>query len=60
VQLPGMGGVFRIAPPLTATEDELSLGLAILDQAISDATGRLLYPFKYPFKTSSSSFSAES
>ena len=41
VQLPGMGGVFRIAPPLTATEDELSLGLAILDQAISDATGQL-------------------
>jgi len=41
VQLPGMGGVFRIAPPLTATEDELALGLAILDQAISDATGRL-------------------
>ncbi|WP_405607648.1 aspartate aminotransferase family protein [Streptomyces sp. NBC_01508] len=36
VQLPGMGGVFRIAPPLTATEDELSLGLAILDQAIGD------------------------
>jgi len=26
---------------LTATQDELSLGLAILDQAISDATGRL-------------------
>jgi 2,2-dialkylglycine decarboxylase (pyruvate) len=41
VQLPGMGGVFRIAPPLTAAEDELSLGLAILDQAISDATRRL-------------------
>ena len=41
VQLPGMGGVFRIAPPLTATEDELSLGLAILDQAISDAAERL-------------------
>ncbi|HJZ02131.1 MAG TPA: aspartate aminotransferase family protein, partial [Streptosporangiaceae bacterium] len=41
VQLPGMGGVFRIAPPLTATEDELSLGLAILDQALGDATGRL-------------------
>ena len=41
VQLPGMGGVFRIAPPLTATEDELSLGLAILDQAVSDATSRL-------------------
>ncbi|WP_225724701.1 MULTISPECIES: aspartate aminotransferase family protein [unclassified Nocardia] len=37
VQLPGMGAVFRIAPPLTATEDELSLGLSILDQAIADA-----------------------
>lgn len=36
VQLPGMGGVFRIAPPLTATEGELSLGLSILDGAIGD------------------------
>ena len=41
VQLPGMGGVFRIAPPLTATEDELSLGLAILDQAITYTTAQL-------------------
>lgn len=41
VQLPGMGGVFRIAPPLTATEDELSLGLAILDQAIGEAGAAL-------------------
>ncbi|MFE7381939.1 aspartate aminotransferase family protein [Streptomyces zhihengii] len=39
VQLPGMGGVFRIAPPLTITEDELSLGLALLDQAIDDVVG---------------------
>ncbi|MGW4488070.1 aspartate aminotransferase family protein [Amycolatopsis sp. NPDC004368] len=37
VQLPGMGGVFRIAPPLTATEEEISLGLAILDESIGDA-----------------------
>ncbi|MFD8923059.1 aspartate aminotransferase family protein [Streptomyces sp. NPDC059569] len=37
VQLPGMGGVMRIAPPLTATEDEVSLGLTILDQAIGEA-----------------------
>ncbi|ARX89334.1 hypothetical protein SMD44_08821 [Streptomyces alboflavus] len=37
VQLPGMGGVLRMAPPLTATEDELSLGLTILDQAIAEA-----------------------
>ncbi|MEV6028700.1 aspartate aminotransferase family protein [Streptomyces sp. NPDC052036] len=36
LQLPGMGGVLRIAPPLTATEDELSLGLTILDKAIGD------------------------
>lgn len=41
VQLPGMGGVFRIAPPLTATEEELALGLEILDQAIADASGTL-------------------
>ncbi|MEU0953683.1 aspartate aminotransferase family protein [Streptomyces niveus] len=40
VQLPGMGGVFRIAPPLTATEDELSLGLEILDQAIDETGAR--------------------
>ncbi|MET1071887.1 MAG: aspartate aminotransferase family protein [Umezawaea sp.] len=40
VQLPGMGGVFRIAPPLTATEEELALGLDIRDQAITDATAR--------------------
>jgi 2,2-dialkylglycine decarboxylase (pyruvate) len=34
VQTPGMGGVFRIAPALTATEEELELGLGILDEAI--------------------------
>jgi 2,2-dialkylglycine decarboxylase (pyruvate) len=37
VQLPGMGGTFRIAPPLTATREELSLGLEILDQALAVA-----------------------
>jgi 2,2-dialkylglycine decarboxylase (pyruvate) len=37
VQMPGMGGVFRIAPPLTATEAELDLGLEILDQAMTEA-----------------------
>jgi 2,2-dialkylglycine decarboxylase (pyruvate) len=35
VQLPAMGGVFRIAPPLTATTGELDLGLEILDRAIA-------------------------
>lgn len=38
VQLPGMGGTFRIAPPLTSTEEELKLGLSILDEAIADCT----------------------
>ncbi|WP_127498616.1 aspartate aminotransferase family protein [Actinoplanes solisilvae] len=36
VQLPGMGGVFRIAPALTSSIAELDLGLEILDQAIGD------------------------
>ncbi|SNT64425.1 2,2-dialkylglycine decarboxylase (pyruvate) [Asanoa hainanensis] len=35
VQLPGMGGVFRIAPPLTATRAELAEGLDILDRALA-------------------------
>ena len=34
-----VGGVFRIAPPLTITNDELDLGVAILDQAITDVAG---------------------
>jgi len=37
VQLPGMGSTFRIAPPLTATREELHRGVEILDQAIADA-----------------------
>ena len=40
VQLPGMGGVFRIAPALTSTREELDLGLAILDQALGDTAPR--------------------
>ena len=34
VQLPGMGGVFRIAPPLTVSDEEIDLGLNLLRQAI--------------------------
>ena len=33
VNLPGMGGVFRLAPPVTVTEDEIEEGLQILDMA---------------------------
>ncbi len=39
VDLRGMGGVFRIAPPLTITDDELDLGVSMLDQAIADVAG---------------------
>jgi 2,2-dialkylglycine decarboxylase (pyruvate) len=42
VQMPGMGGVFRIAPPLTASEAEIDLGLEILDRALAEATARPL------------------
>jgi len=39
VQLPGMGGVFRIAPPLTISEEEIDLGVSILDRALSETFG---------------------
>jgi 2,2-dialkylglycine decarboxylase (pyruvate) len=35
VQLPGMGGVFRIAPPLTVSDAEIDLGLELLGQAVA-------------------------
>ena len=37
VQLPGMGGVFRIAPPLTVSEAELDAGVDILDAELTEA-----------------------
>jgi 2,2-dialkylglycine decarboxylase (pyruvate) len=33
VKLPAMGGVFRIAPPLTISEGEIELGLRIMSEA---------------------------
>ena len=44
VQLPGMGGVFRIAPPLTASRAELDEGVDILDRAIGEVTAGLRGP----------------
>lgn len=41
VQLPGMGGTFRIAPALTSTEAEIRLGVEILDEAIGAASATL-------------------
>ncbi|KAL4898066.1 pyridoxal phosphate-dependent transferase [Aspergillus ambiguus] len=40
VNLPGMGGVFRLAPPVTVTADEIEEGLRILDEAFSDVLSR--------------------
>jgi 2,2-dialkylglycine decarboxylase (pyruvate) len=41
VQLPGMGGIFRIAPPLTIADDDLHAGLDILEAAIERAAAGL-------------------
>ena len=38
---PERGSVWRIAPPLTVSEDELDRGLAILDEALSDGLDAL-------------------
>jgi 2,2-dialkylglycine decarboxylase (pyruvate) len=37
VKLPAMGGVFRVAPPLTGSDSEIDLGLELLDEAIGMA-----------------------
>jgi 2,2-dialkylglycine decarboxylase (pyruvate) len=39
VQLAGLNGVFRMAPPLTISEAELDEGLAILGAALADCAG---------------------
>jgi len=39
VQLPGMGGVFRIAPPLIIGTEEIDLAVEILDRAIGETYG---------------------
>lgn len=35
VNLPGMGGVFRLAPPVTVSAEEIETGLRILDEAFN-------------------------
>ncbi|KAA8606358.1 2,2-dialkylglycine decarboxylase [Salipiger aestuarii] len=39
VRVPAMGAVFRIAPPLTASDEEIDLGISIMAEAISAAGG---------------------
>ena len=38
VKLPAMGGVMRIAPPLTVTDQEIDSGLDLFDRALRHAT----------------------
>ncbi|MFI2365407.1 aspartate aminotransferase family protein [Promicromonospora sp. NPDC019610] len=40
VQLPGMGGIFRIAPPLTISEDDLHGGVDILEASLKAVLDR--------------------
>jgi 2,2-dialkylglycine decarboxylase (pyruvate) len=40
VRLPALGGVFRIAPPLTISEDEIDLGLRLMSDAIEHELAR--------------------
>ncbi|ORM32906.1 aspartate aminotransferase family protein [Williamsia sp. 1135] len=37
VQLPGMGGIFRLAPPLNISDDDLDRAMDILDDSLSAA-----------------------
>lgn len=39
VKLPAMGAVFRLAPPLTISDEEIDRGLSIMADAITDARG---------------------
>jgi len=40
VNLPGMGGVFRLAPPVTVNADEIEEGLRILDESFGQVLDR--------------------
>jgi 2,2-dialkylglycine decarboxylase (pyruvate) len=44
VQLPGMGGIFRIAPPLTIAEDDLHGGVDILEASLGAVLDRSARP----------------
>ena len=40
VKMPGMGGVFRIAPPLTISSEELDQGISIIGDAVKACVAR--------------------
>lgn len=37
--MPSFGGVFRLAPPLTTTDEELEMGLNIIEEALASTPG---------------------
>lgn len=37
--MPSFGGVFRLAPPLTTTDEELEMGLNIIEEALASMPG---------------------
>ncbi|KLU83746.1 2,2-dialkylglycine decarboxylase [Magnaporthiopsis poae ATCC 64411] len=39
--MPSFGGAFRIAPPITITEEELELGLSLMEEAFRTTEGTL-------------------
>jgi 4-aminobutyrate aminotransferase-like enzyme len=39
--MPSFGGVFRIAPPITVTEEQLDLALAIMEEALRTTPGTM-------------------
>ncbi|KXT15672.1 hypothetical protein AC579_6117 [Pseudocercospora musae] len=39
--MPSFGGVFRLAPPLTTTDDELEKGLMIIEEAFASTPGTM-------------------
>lgn len=41
VNLEGFAGVFRIAPPLTVSDEELAKGLRIMDEAFADVLAQI-------------------
>ena len=52
--MPSFGGVFRLAPPLTTTDDELEKGLRIIEEAFASTPGTMpLYATSEGFSTSS-------
>ncbi|EKG17961.1 Aminotransferase class-3 [Macrophomina phaseolina MS6] len=52
--LPAFGGVFRIAPPINITEEEMEYGLAIMEEALRTTPGtRPLYDVSAEVEVSS-------